>query len=192
VPADVPEDWRTSPPCLRRKKIATRAGRSSAGGEAWPRWRVDERSPRRLSAINPISASISAWLHPALERERRRPYDAELPTLLDRAKYSLQCVGDTAYRSAKAEKRIARYGQGLEGPFPQAQRPPNAAARKKANAARSKIRSAVEHVFADQKHRMALFVRTIGIERATTKIGMANLAYNLRRLVFLAGRTAPA
>jgi transposase, IS5 family len=43
----------------------------------------------------------------------------------------------------------------------------------------------VEHVFAEQKHRMGLFVRTIGIARATTKIGMANLVYNIKRLIFL-------
>ena len=32
---------------------------------------------------------------------------------------------------------------------------------------------------------MDLFIRTIGIARATMKIGMANLVYNLKRLVFL-------
>jgi hypothetical protein len=30
-------------------------------------------------------------------------------------------------------------------------------------------------VFAEQKHRMGLFVRTIGLQRAATKIGLANL-----------------
>ncbi|RWC61624.1 MAG: IS5/IS1182 family transposase, partial [Mesorhizobium sp.] len=33
--------------------------------------------------------------------------------------------------------------------------------------------------------RMGLFIRTIGIARATTKIGMANLAYNIKRLNYL-------
>ena len=56
---------------------------------------------------------------------------------------------------------------------------------RRANAEKSKVRSRVEHVFAEQKSRMGLFVRTIGIARATTKIGMANLVYNLKRLVFL-------
>jgi len=41
----------------------------------------------------------------------------------------------------------------------------------------------VEHVFAHQKGPMGLIVRTIGIARARVKIGMANLAYNLRRFV---------
>ena len=55
----------------------------------------------------------------------------------------------------------------------------------KANAARSAVRSAVEHVFAGQKHRMKLFVRTIGLARARVKIGMANLAFNFNRLAWL-------
>ena len=62
----------------------------------------------------------------------------------------------------------------------------------KANARRSKVRAHVEHVFAGQKHRMGLLVRTIGIARARIKIGMANLAYNFQRLAWLEGRTAPA
>lgn len=46
------------------------------------------------------------------------------------------------------------------------------------------ISSAIEHVFARQKVRMKLFIRTFGIARATTKIGMTNLAYNLMRFVW--------
>ena len=49
----------------------------------------------------------------------------------------------------------------------------------KAYARRSPVRSAVEHVFAGQKHRMGLFISTIGIARARIKIGMANLPYKL-------------
>ncbi len=36
-----------------------------------------------------------------------------------------------------------------------------------------------------QKDRMDLFIRTIGIARATTKIGMANIVYNIKRLLTL-------
>jgi hypothetical protein len=39
---------------------------------------------------------------------------------------------------------------------------------------------------------MALVVPTIGIARATIKIGMANLVYTLQRFAWLDGRTAPA
>jgi transposase, IS5 family len=40
---------------------------------------------------------------------------------------------------------------------------------------------------------MGLLVRTIGIARATLKIGMANIVYNLKRLIVLQrGRQAAA
>jgi hypothetical protein len=39
---------------------------------------------------------------------------------------------------------------------------------------------------------MVLVVRTIGIARARVKIGLANLAYNMRRFVWLVGRNVPA
>jgi IS5 family transposase len=56
---------------------------------------------------------------------------------------------------------------------------------RRANALKSMVRSRVEHVFAAQKDKMGLFIRTVGIARATIKIGLANLVYNMRRLVFL-------
>ena len=59
------------------------------------------------------------------------------------------------------------------------------AATRRANALKSKVRARVEHVFAVQKVRMGLFVRTIGIARATLKIGMANIVYNIQRLLYL-------
>ena len=56
---------------------------------------------------------------------------------------------------------------------------------RRANARKSTVRSRIEHVFAEQKDKMGLFIRTIGIARARMKIGIANLVYNFRRLVFL-------
>ncbi len=47
-------------------------------------------------------------------------------------------------------------------------------------------------MFAAEKHRFGLFVRTIGLTRAATKIGLANLAYNIRRFIWIEGRTVPA
>ena len=61
---------------------------------------------------------------------------------------------------------------------------------RRGNASRSAVRSKVEHVFAQQKDRMGLFIRTIGIERARAKIGLANIAYNMGRLIFHERRAA--
>ena len=62
----------------------------------------------------------------------------------------------------------------------------------RANGRRSKVRSAIEHVFARQKGPMGLFVRTVGIIRARAKIGLANLAYNMTRYAWHKGRSVPA
>ena len=61
----------------------------------------------------------------------------------------------------------------------------------RANAKKSAVRSHVEHIFAEQKARMGLFVRTIGLARATTKIGLANLVHNMRRLIWLERKIVP-
>lgn len=55
----------------------------------------------------------------------------------------------------------------------------------RANGWKSKVRAAVEHVFARQKGPMALVVRTIVMARAAVKIGLANLVYNMNRAVWL-------
>ncbi|NHN90258.1 IS5/IS1182 family transposase, partial [Acetobacter sp. LMG 1627] len=62
----------------------------------------------------------------------------------------------------------------------------------KSNAGKSVIRSRVEHIFADQKSQTGLFVRTVGIARANMRIGLANITYNMRRLLFLKRLSASA
>ncbi len=54
----------------------------------------------------------------------------------------------------------------------------------RANARKSTMRAKVEHVFAHQKNRFGLFIRTIGLARAEAKLTLANLAYNFDRLIF--------
>ena len=60
----------------------------------------------------------------------------------------------------------------------------------RANAAKSKVRARVEHVFARQKDQMGLFVRTIGIKRAEAKITLCESAYNMHRVTFRKQRGA--
>jgi hypothetical protein len=55
----------------------------------------------------------------------------------------------------------------------------------RAKARKSSIRTAIEHVFAHQKTRFGLFIRTIGIARAEAKLTLANIAYNFDRLIFI-------
>jgi len=117
---------------------------------------------------------------------------AQLPQLLNRTAFDSRVRADSAYRSAANERAIAAAGRRSMVHFRKPKGRPMAGPHRRANRARSKVRSAVEHVFAEQKARMGLFVRTVGLARARIKIGMVNLAYNMRRLIWLDARYAAA
>jgi len=111
--------------------------------------------------------------------------------LLDKTNTASLVWADTAYRSRANETSMAENGftsrvhrkKPTGYPMPERTR--------RANARKSGVRSRIEHVFAEQKHRMGLFVRTVGMARARVKIGLANLVFNMKRLVWLE-RSAPA
>jgi IS5 family transposase len=117
---------------------------------------------------------------------------ARLGDLLDPDNTASGVWADTSYRSAKNEAMLA--GRGLVSRIHR-KKPkgrPMAERTRRANAKKSAVRAAVEHVFAHQKGPMGLVIRTIGIARARVKIGLANLAYNMKRFVWLSGRAAAA
>ena len=117
---------------------------------------------------------------------------ARLAEVIDANNTAGDIWADTAYRSAKNEAWLA--SRGLVSRIHRKKPPgrPMPARTRQANARKSAVRSVVEHVFARQKGPMGLVVRTIGLARARVKIGLANLAYNIKRLVWLSGRPAPA
>ena len=58
--------------------------------------------------------------------------------------------------------------------------------KQRVNHKRSKVRAMVEHILGFQQNsRGGKFIRTIGISRARAKIGLMNLAYNMKRYVYL-------
>jgi IS5 family transposase len=99
---------------------------------------------------------------------------------------------DSAYRSRRNEKWLGdrMLTSRIHRRKPMGKPMPKATAR--ANAAKSSIRAHVEHVFAHQKNKFGLFIRTIGIARAEAKLTLANLAYNFDRLIFHERRRAMA
>lgn len=115
---------------------------------------------------------------------------AQLRNVLDKNNIGSTVWADTAYRSKKNEAWLDKNGYVSDIHHKKPKGRPMSEAMARANGWRSNIRAFVEHIFAQQKFRIGLFVRTIGIARARTKIGMANLAYNLTRFVWHQGRTA--
>ena len=91
---------------------------------------------------------------------------------------------DSAYRSTKNEKWLAQNMLVSRIHWRKPANKPMPEATSRANAKKSAIRACVEHVFAHQKNRYGLFIRTIGLARAETKLTLANLAYNFDRLIF--------
>ena len=112
--------------------------------------------------------------------------------LIDPTNAASPVWADTAYRSAANEAFLT--GRGKTSPIhrkkPKGRPMPRRMAR--ANARKSAVWSGIEHVFAAQKGAMDLVIRTIGIARARTRIGLANLAYNMKRLAWLERQLAPA
>ena len=112
--------------------------------------------------------------------------------LIDPANTGSSVWADTACRSAANEAHLGKVGRvsRIHRRKPKGRPMPKAVAR--ANAVKSKVRARVEHVFAEQKDRMGLFIRTIGIVRAEATITLANMAFNMKRWCWLDRTTAPA
>ena len=185
----IPEKWKSKPAKLRQK-------------DRDARWTVKfskarERADGTKPAVDIAIPTFGYQNHVSIDRRHgliRRWLATDAAAyegarlregLLDRSNTASTVWADTAYRSKaneaflEAQGLVSRIHRKKPSGRPMSER------RRRANALKSKIRSRVEHVFAVQKHKMGLFVRTVGMARATTKIGLANLVYNMRRLVFL-------
>jgi IS5 family transposase len=109
-----------------------------------------------------------------------------LDALLDKGNTSADVFADSAYRSAEIEAKLKASGFNSRIHRRAARNHPLSDAQTRANRAKSRIRARIEHVFgAQQNSAGGRIVRTIGIVRARAKIGLQNLAYNMRRLVTL-------
>ena len=185
----IPEAWKAKPAKLRQK-------------DRDARWTVkfSKAKARPDGTIPPVDIAIPTFgyqNHVSIDREHGliRRWDATDAAayegarlregLLDKTNTASAVWADTAYRSKANEAFLERNGFVSRIHRKKPPRRPMPETMRRANALKSKVRSGVEHVFAVQKDKMDLFIRTIGIARARLKIGMANLVYNFRRLVYL-------
>ena len=185
----IPEAWKAKPAKLRQK-------------DRDARWTVkfSKAKARPDGTVPPVDIAIPTFgyqNHVSIDREHGliRRWDATDAAayegarlregLLDKTNTASAVWADTAYRSKANETFLERNGFVSRIHRKKPPRRPMPETMRRANALKSKVRSGVEHVFAVQKDKMDLFIRTIGIARARLKIGMANLVYNFRRLVYL-------
>jgi IS5 family transposase len=190
----IPDDWKEKPAKLAQKdrdaRWTIKSTKAKLREELAPQ--VDLAIPafgyKNHIAVDRAHGLIRKWAatHAAAHD------GARLEDLLDRGNTASEVWADTAYRSAKNEAMLARRGfvSRIHRKKPKGKPMPDRT--RIANAQKSKVRSAVEHVFAHQKGLLGLTIRTIGLARARVKIGLANLAYNMRRFIWLRTRYAPA
>jgi len=184
----VPEDWRDKPAKLRQKDRDARWTVTFSKGKA-----KADGTPQGDIAIPHFGYKN----HVSIDRKhgiirRFRVTDAAAADgarlregLLDPANTASDVWADSAYRSEANEAFLAEAGKvsRIHRKKPKGNPMPKATAR--ANAAKSRIRARVEHVFAEMKSRMGLSIRTIGLARAKATITLANMAYTMKRWSWL-------
>ena len=105
--------------------------------------------------------------------------------LIDDTNTSKDVWADSAYRSQSTEAWLKEEGYRSHIHTKGQAGKPLSEAQQRANKKRSSVRVRVEHVFASHKQMAGDFVRTIGHARARLKLGLINMAYNMKRWRYL-------
>ncbi|MGM0583317.1 MAG: IS5 family transposase [Pseudomonadota bacterium] len=191
----VPQDWADTPAKLRQKD------RDARWTLVFGKARLREDGTKHADVAIPVFGYKS---HAGIDRRHGfiRKWDVTDASrhdgrmlrrgLLDKTNTGSTVWADSAYRSKANETFMDKHGFRSQIHHRKPRGRPMAPHIRRGNAGRSKVRAAVEHVFARQKGPMGLFIRTIGLARARVKIGMANIAYNMSRLVWQERRRSPA
>lgn len=190
----VPEEWRKKPAKLRQKDrdakwtVKFSKAKPHADGKTRPDITIPSFGYQNHISIDRAHGLIRCW-----QVTDAAAYEGRMIRLglLDKQNTSQKVWADTAYRSNANETFLDKHGFVSQIHRKKPKGKPMPAHIRRGNATKSKVRARIEHVFAQQKNRMSLFVRTIGLARAKVKIGMANLTYNMQRLIWLK-RTASA
>ena len=175
---EVPEDWEKKPAKRSQKDVDARWTKKHGTSHYGYKNHVNVDQKHKLIRRYHVT---DAAVHDSQAVDR----------LLTRGNTGSGVWADAAYRSAEIEatlkarkltSHIHRKGKRGKPLTQQAQ---------KSNRTKSTVRVRVEHIFGAQANDMGgTLVRTIGLVRAKAKIGMKNLAYNMRRLGQL-GRLNP-
>lgn len=184
----VPRDWKKKPAKLRQKDRDARwtvqfgKARVRCDGKPQPDIAIPTFGYKTHTSIDKRYRLIRKWDVTDASRHDGRVLRCGL---LDRTNTGTGVWADSAYRSKQNERFMEEHGFTSCVHHRKPKGKPMPANVRRGNATRSKHRAPVEHVFSYQKGPMALTIRTIGIARAKVKIGLANIAYNIHRLVQL-------
>ena len=170
---DVPEDWKDKP--AKRSQKDTDARWTKKHGKSHYGFKNHVNADRKHKLVRRYHVSDAAQ------------HDSQaVDHLLTQGNTGAGVWADAAYRAEEMEAKLRARGlkshihrKGKRGQ-------PLTEQAKLSNRTKSSVRVRVEHIFGAQTNDMGgTLVRTIGLVRAKAKIGMKNLAYNMRRLVQL-------
>ena len=170
---EVPEDWQEQPHKLRQKDTDARWVKKNGQSHYGYKNHVNaDRKHKLIRTYNVTDASV---------------HDSQVfDRLLDPGNTGKQVWADSAYRSQEIDQTLKKRNLKNKIKYKGYRHAPLTEAKQRINRKCSSIRAPVEHIFAFQENSLGgKFIRTIGIIRANAKIGMMNLAYNMKRYVYL-------
>ncbi len=172
---DVPEDW--DAPKSRQK-------------DTQARW-TKKHGRSHYGYKNHVEADNAHKLIRKYQATDASVHDSQVfDELLDPGNSNADVWADSAYRSEEQEERLKKAGYRSQIQRKGRRGKPLSEREQQGNRSRSKVRSRVEHIFGAQSNCRRKAIRSIGIVRARTEIGLMNLVYNMRRLCFLTRASA--
>ena len=177
---DTPQSWQDKPARLRQKDVEARWTRKHGKSHYGYKNHVNvDRRHKLVRRYEVTDASV---------------HDSQVfDDVLDADNSASDVWADSAYRSAETEKKLTEKGLRSRIHHKGYRNKPLSDRQKRGNTTRSRVRARVEHVFGAHSNDMGgTLVRSIGLVRAKARIGLKNLAYNMRRLTQLERSAATA
>ncbi len=169
----VPEDWQENPNKLRQKDLDARWAKKNGQSHYGYKNHVNADRKHKLIRVYDVT---DASVHDSRAFER----------LLDPDNTGKRVWADSAYRSEEIDRTLKERGLKNSINHKGYRNAPLTEAKREVNRKRSSVRAPVEHIFGFQQNSLGgKFIRTIGILRARAKIGLMNLAYNMKRYVYI-------
>jgi IS5 family transposase len=170
---NVPDGWKEKPAKMRQKDLDARWTKKN--GQSHYGYKNHIGIDRRHKLIRRYAVSDAA-----------RHDSQEIDNVLDPSNTAADVWADSAYRSAETEQKLKDRRLRSRIHRKAVRNCPLSKREKQGNKTRSSVRARVEHIFGGFVTEMGgKLVRTIGLVRAKTKIGMKNLAHNMKRFVWL-------
>ena len=172
---EIPEEWEENPNKMSQKDTEA----------DWTKRKDDSH----FGYKNHINVDVAGKFIRGYEVTSASIHDSQvIDDIIDKRNTDTRLYADSAYSSEEIEKKLCIRGLESRINHKGYRNHPLSNTKININRRQSKIRARIEHVFGFQHNSMAGgFIRTIGVIRASTKIGLMNIVYNFRRYSYLCG-----